>query len=80
MRGRKEEKCPVLMLFIEYKKYRDRGAEGGKPLLLEARQKLWVILAAGISSYPGYTFPLSRQDILWEISGVIAEIFKSGLA
>lgn len=53
--------------------------KGREPLLLEAGQKLRVILAAGISSYPAYPFPLSWQDILQQISGVIAEIFKSGL-
>lgn len=64
-KGKEEwrKKCPVPILFIEHEKYRDRRADGETPLLLEAGQKPWVILAAGFSSYPGYTFQLSRPDI-----------------
>lgn len=62
------------------KKYRDMAVDGRNSLLLQTGQKLWVILAAGIRSHPGYSFQLSRRDMLKQISWVISENFKSGLA
>lgn len=49
---------------------------------LQTRRKLRAaeeVLADKVRAYPGYLFQLSRQDILQKISGVIAEIFTSGL-